>query len=155
MNIRKATINDLETIQDLNLMLFKKEQKEYDEKLNINWTFSEIGTNYYKAKINDSKSIALVAEEKDKIVGYLVGGLCKTYNYRNITLMSELENMFILDDYRSKGIGSELIQKFITWSKEQGAERAHVEASAQNDQAISCYRKNGFEDYTLDLEIKL
>jgi hypothetical protein len=39
--IRQATINDLKDIQSLNLLLFKKEQKEYDITLNTERTYSE------------------------------------------------------------------------------------------------------------------
>ena len=39
LSIRKAHINDLEIIQKLNLQLFEKEHKEYDDLLDLKWTF--------------------------------------------------------------------------------------------------------------------
>ena len=37
--IRKAQIGDLEIVQTLNLKLFEKEYKEYDNLLDLKWTF--------------------------------------------------------------------------------------------------------------------
>ncbi len=155
MEIRKATIDDLQEIQRLNLLLFKKEAKEYDSTLNTDWTFSEPGKKYYTDKIKDKKSLALIAEEKDKIVGYLVGGIRKVHNYRNIKLMTELENMLVLEGYRSKGIGLSLMKEFVKWSEELGVSRIHVEASAANLGAINFYKKNGFKECNLSLELEL
>jgi ribosomal protein S18 acetylase RimI-like enzyme len=155
MIIRKAIINDLKRIQELNYMLFQKEEKEFDDSLNMNWGYSDAGKNYFIGKIKDEKNITFVAEDNAKIVGYLAGGICETQVYRNIKEMTELENMFILDEYRSKGIGSSLMREFVEWSKNKGAERIHVEASALNHQAINFYKKNNFKEYLLDLELKI
>ena len=155
MNIRKATINDLKRIQELNLMLFEKEAKEFNDPLNTDWTFSDKGTSYYTERIKSKEYIALVAEDKDMIVGYLVGGKCETYEYRNINSMAELENMLILEEYRRKGVGTKLVKEFIGWCKENNISRAHVVASAGNQEAIRFYKRNGFEEYSLDLEMTL
>ncbi len=60
--------------------------------------------------------------------------------------------MYILPEYRSQGIGTELMEQFNSWSEEKGADRLRVEATAQNEEAIRFYRENGFDDYALILE---
>lgn len=45
--IRKATIKDLEEVQELNLMLFEKEHTDYDSSLNMQWTTSQSGSSYF------------------------------------------------------------------------------------------------------------
>ena len=66
--------------------------------------------------------------------------------------MQQLKNMFVLEEYRGKGIGTELINKFIEWCKERGTKRIRIVASVQNKKAIELYRKLGFNDYNLILE---
>lgn len=155
MEIRKATIEDLKAIQELNLQLFQKEIAEYDDTLDDKWTFSEIGTQYYHDKIQNNDSIALVAVDNAKTVGYMVGGIRKAKSSRNIDSIAELENMFILDEYRCQGIGSKLVEEFLNWSKKQGVSRVRVIASAQNHRAIDFYKKHGFQEYDIILEGEL
>jgi GNAT superfamily N-acetyltransferase len=111
--IRNATLNDLQKIQELNLKLFEKEHKEYDPLLNMDWTFSEAGTKYYQDRISKNDGCVLVAIIDDKIIGYLCGGLTEAENYRHLPIVAELENTFVLNEFRSKGIGKQLYNKFI------------------------------------------
>lgn len=155
VTIRKATIKDLKKVQELNLKLFEKEHKEYDKFLNLNWTFGAEGTKYFSDRIKNEDGCVFVAELNKEIVGYLCGGLRKSKPYRNPPIMAELENTLVLENHRSKGIGSKLFDAFINWCKTKKVEKIRVEASAQNKLAISFYRKNGFKDYTLVLEADL
>ena len=49
--IREASNKDLSGILRLNLDLFKKEFKEFDKSLNIKWTNSKEGRDYFSKKI--------------------------------------------------------------------------------------------------------
>ena len=52
MNIRKANLNDLDAICDLNNQLFKLEKENYDPTLIENWPLSKEGREYFKAAQN-------------------------------------------------------------------------------------------------------
>lgn len=155
IEVRKAKISDLKDIQKLNLLLFKKEYKEYDKLLDCNWTFSNNGKNYFKEKILKKNNCAMVAIKDKKIVGYLVGGFTKGESYRNLPKVAELENTFVLKEYRNLKMGTKLYQGFIGWCKKNSVKIIKVEATAQNNKAINFYRKNKFKDYTLILEAKI
>jgi len=156
MIIRKATIKDLKSVQELNLLLFEKEISDYNDKtLDDNWTFSETGTKYYENKIIDDDSFVVVAEEDGKIIGYLAGGICENHAYRKPEKMAELENTLVLEQYRGKGIGGKLMDAFADWCNLQKIERIRVSASAPNKKGIVFYKKNGFKEYDIILERKL
>ena len=145
-------MGDLKRIQELNLLLFKKEKKEYDKLLNLSWTFGEKGEEYFKKCLIKKSFCAFVVEDDDEIVGYLAGGICKVESYRNVPKSAELDNMFVLEEYRGKGTGGMLYSAFVKWCKGKKVKMLRVAASAENKQAIGFYRKKGFEDYTLVLE---
>jgi len=67
--------------------------------------------------------------------------------------MAELDNMFVLKEFRGKGIGTKLISSFLDWCKHSKYDRVCVSASAQNTNAIKFYRKFGFKDYVTTLEL--
>ncbi|MDA3836955.1 MAG: GNAT family N-acetyltransferase [Nanoarchaeota archaeon] len=155
VDIRKATINDLVRVQELNLKLFEKEYEEWDSLLDLNWTFSEVGTKYFADRISVDEGFVFVALVNNEIVGYLCGGLTKAEEYRKLPVVAELENTFVLEKFRSSGIGGKMYAKFIEWCKAKNVGKVRVEATAQNELAINFYRNNGFRDYTLVLESDL
>jgi GNAT superfamily N-acetyltransferase len=84
------------------------------------------------------------------IVGYLAGRMQKqhaAYTGRR----SELENMFVKDDYRSSGVGAKLVDAFFEWSRKQGTRYAMVNAFSPNTRAIAFYEKQSFEPYSTTL----
>jgi len=115
VSIEKAGKGHLRAIQNLNLLLFKKEKKDYDNVLNLNWTFGKEGTKYFKEKITKPSSCTLLALANGKVVGYLAGGLVKEKWYD--VKSAELENMFVLKDYRKMGIGLKLYAAFKKWCR--------------------------------------
>ena len=151
LTIRKARENELKMIQDLNHQLFLHDE-EYDPSLNMNWPFEKIGEDYFKDKLDGKRGICLVAEVDGNIVGYLAGGMIEPYSYRTVKKESELENTLVKEEFRGEGIGEELFKEFIKWSKEQGAEKIKVSASANNIGAIKFYQRVGFVPYANELE---
>jgi len=151
--IEVATIDDLKNIQELNLLLFKKEREEFDKTLNCEWPMSEDGEAYFKECITGEEKCAFVARLDDKIVGYLVGRTHKDKVFHRILpLLAGLDNMLVLEEYRGKGIGTRLYQSFKDWSKSKGIGKIQVLASIQNTDGINFYHQNGFVDYDLILE---
>lgn len=156
MIIRKATIKDLKSIQELNLLLFKKEISDFkDVTLDEDWVFSEKGTEYFTKKILEDENIAEVAEDDGKIVGYLVGGMDKDKNTRKPEKVANIENTLVLEKYRGKGIGGKLMDTFIDWCNSKNIERICVCASALNEAGIGFYKKHGFKEYEITLDRKL
>lgn len=151
--IKVATIDNLKDIQELNHQLCIKENKEFDPTINEDYPIQKEGKEYFKERIENG--CALVAEVGNKIVGYLVGGMSEISDYRNVSKMAEAENMYVLEEYRSFGIGGKLFQRFVDWCKIREVERIRVFASAKNTKAIEFYKKEGFETCEIVLERKL
>jgi ribosomal protein S18 acetylase RimI-like enzyme len=151
INIRKASIEDLSKVQELNHKLFELEYKFYDPTLNVGWTYEKVGFDYFKNMIeNEAVFLAVVNNE---IVGYLAGSICPD-SYTKLKLV-ELDNMFILEEYRKYGIGSMLINEFKKYCLNKGVESIKVTASAKNKNAIAFYAKNGFEQWDITLKCEI
>lgn len=150
--IRKADIEDLEDILRLNFDLFKKEEKEYDKSLNLEWTYHE-GKKYFEDRIVKKDGFVKVTEVKGKIIGYICGGISERNFYRKKAKYAELENMLVEENFRGAGIGTKLTKDFINWCKENEVENIAVTASTQNNQGVDFYKNLGFKDYSLTLEM--
>lgn len=152
--IRKAEKKDLEDVLRLNFDLFKKEYREYDKSLSLKWTYG-VGKKYFKDRITKKDGFVEVVENNNKIIGYMCGGMSERLFYRKKARYAELENMIIDKKLRGKGIGKRLTKDFINWCKKNKADYIFVTAFAKNESALNLYRKSGFKDYNLTLEMKL
>lgn len=155
VKIQKATTKNFKELQELCQELVKKEYKEYDRLLDLDWTFGKKGIKYFTDALTKENSCTFIAIVDNKIIGYLVGCITKGENYRILPKLAELDSIFVVKEYQGQGIGSKLYNAFIKWCKSKNVKMTRVEASAQNKQGISFYRKNGFKDYTLTLENKI
>ena len=150
--IRRATLNDLHEIQNLNNLLFKLEKENFDPTLIENWPITEEGKEYFKKLIAESHVI--VASRNNEIVGYLAGSINEKGSYENIQY-GEINNMFIKDSCRGCGVGKLLVNDFKLYCKINGINDLMVTASAKNKNAIEFYRKNGFADFNLTLTMHI
>ena len=152
ITIRKANIEDLQQIQNLNKLLFELEFENYDSTLDTAWPVSEEGTEYFRDAIENG--ITLVAIIDGEIAGYLIGSL-NTQNTYNKYKQAELDNMCILEEYRKLGIGSRLFEEFKAICQENDIKELKVVASYKNINAINFYKKNGFEEADIALKQSL
>lgn len=146
--IRKATLNDLYEIQNLNNMLFRLEKERFDPTLIENWPMSQDGEKYFKSLIEEN--YVVVAIIKDEIVGYLAGSINEKGSYEEIQY-GEVNNMFIKSECRGYGVGKSLINNFKKYCISHGINNLIVTASSKNLNAIEFYRKNGFNDFNVTL----
>lgn len=98
--------------------------------------------------------IAFIALVDDIIVGYLAGSINVQSSYVTKSV-AELENTFILEDYRKYGIGTKLVNEFKKYCLENGMDEIKVTASSKNSNAINFYKKNGFDDFEVTFKMTL
>lgn len=149
MIIRHARKNEVKTLQNLNDEVFIDNYK-YDPDLKRDWAQSEIGKDYFTGILNNPRAICLIAEENNKPVGYIAAAP-KEVSYR-LSKYIEIENMGICPNYRSKGIGSQLIEKCLKLAKEKGYQKAYVNSYFENSKAIKFYENRGFKKIDISLE---
>ena len=63
--------------------------------------------------------------------------------------------MFVLEQYRSRGVGSQLVDDFKKWSREKGAQRILVVAYVTNEKAVNFYQRDGFFPESTMLEANI
>ena len=151
IKIRNANIDDLKTILDFNKALFEYETA-FNTQFDAKWSHSKAGITYFTNVINGINGYSLVAEIDETVVGYVAVSI---YNltFRTTNPIGELDNVYIDKSYRRKGVGQELIKGAIQKAKEKGVMRLRVEAAIQNEKAITFYRKCGFKDFDIVLEM--
>lgn len=148
MKIRRAKKEDMKDIQDLRYLLAKYEK---DLGLNIavpEWGYTEVGEKDFNYFLN--QQYIYVAEEDGKIVGFITGEVLKKKAWYNVQL-GTVNNIFVLEEYRDKGIGKELMKTMMKTLKKDGITNIELYTYANNSKAIKFYEKLGFEKCNIQM----
>jgi GNAT superfamily N-acetyltransferase len=105
----------------------------------------------YRSLIAADWAVCLVAVHDGDVVGYLSGGRKDSPKWRPVEA-TEIHALYLKEAFRSQGIGTRLIDAFVRWSKQRGAEVVEVGAFAANTRAVAFYERAGFRPTLVHLE---
>ncbi|MGG4043280.1 GNAT family N-acetyltransferase [Bacillus smithii] len=150
VDIRKATIQDLEEIVRLRLELFKElgeVRSEQEEALVITAT-----KEYLEEALTNNEFISYLALLNDHVISVSGMVLFKRPPYlENLKgLEAYILNMYTIPQYRGKGIARSLLEKLIEECKKTGVRRIWLHAS---DDGKPLYTKMGFTFHHGEMEL--
>lgn len=154
ITIRRATIEDLRDVQQLGYELLKYEHDNWDESLDLQWPFSEVGeTNYRKAIL---ERVTLLVEDDGKIAGFLIGSIQKpAEGAARKTITAQLNNIYVREEWRRQELGRKLAEEFKTVCDTEGVEQINVTVNSQNTDAIAFYERVGFVPSRIFMSMKI
>lgn len=148
INIRTARKDEVKDLQDLDDGIFIGSPK-YDNDFDTNWAQTK-GKAYFTDLLNNPEACCLIAEEDGEKIGY-IAAVPKSISYRKSKYI-EIENIGVALEYRSKGIGTLLIDECLKWAKSKGFQKAYVNAYFHDTKAVEFYKRNNFSEIDLCLE---
>jgi len=130
IHICKAVDNDFEAIysfiNELEGQVFNREKQ------------AEI----FHQVIQHPNNIYLVAFDEDTPIGFIS---CHAQNLLHHSgLIGEIQEMFVVEKYRSFGVGKSLIENLILESKQKGFLQLEVTSSKRREKAHEFYLREGF-----------
>lgn len=153
MTIRKSISSD----KDQLLVLFKK----FDEYLNK--LFSEEFLLYTRYKdqektfsevldlwLNNLEYFVYVADENHQLIGYICGTV-KNKPLRVLDKEGSIEEWFVEEKWRGKGIGKQLYEELIKEFRIACCTHLGLRSYTANNSTINVYRKMGFIDSELTM----
>lgn len=152
---RKATLQDLDKIVELNDILVKKDAAEFDPTIDPEWSLRD-GPEYFRNKIQSADSFVEVCEVGSEVAGYFCGSLAQPLPYQRKDLVyAEPENSLIISEFRNAKLGSVFMQNFEKWCVERNVDILTSAISSANAQSLAFHSKNGFQPYVTLLQKKL
>ncbi len=70
----------------------------------------------------------------------------------NSQRVAEVDSIYVREEYRSLGIGDQLMKRSLEWMDEKGAKRKKILVTAGNQDALSFYQRYGFKPRRVILE---
>lgn len=130
--------------------IFSKELIEFEAYKNIEKVMKNAARQY----VHNKKYLTLVAEEDEKLVGYICGNI-KSKPHKIFDKEGYIEDWFVEEEYRNKKIGKTLFNALINEFKKMNCSHITTDAYAINKHAIGIYHKMGFIDFVLKMIKKL
>jgi GNAT superfamily N-acetyltransferase len=127
--------------------LFAEDGGSHDPFMDTGWPARE-GTAYYADLVEDPDCLCLLARDG---AGHLIGRLRRPGPLRPGAVTAVLESMRVAPDRRRTGVGGALVDAFLAWAREHGANETTVQAYAQNAGALAFYEARGFRPFLVTL----
>lgn len=108
---------------------------------------------YRKTKIDEAYAIKITAEEEGKVLGW--GYLYILINDRHEEPYGFIENVYVEQEFRSRGIGSELIKMIIQEAKDRGCYKLVGNSRTFKTKVHEFYEKLGFMKFGFEFRMNL
>lgn len=145
IEIRKASLSNLETIQYISKQTFTETFSEINTPENMEKYLQEnFNTAQLTLEINNPDSPFYIAFCDNEPVGYLKlnRGNAQTETIKDETI--EIQRIYVLNAFHGKKIGQLLLDQAINVAKEYHADYIWLGVWEENHRALQFYGKNGF-----------
>ena len=145
IEIRKATLSDLETIQKISIQTFIETFAAVNSPENIaNYIKDSLNTEQLTTELNNVNSQFYIAYSDAEAVGYMKinFGDAQTETINGNTL--EVQRIYVLQSFHGKNIGQLLLDEVKKIAKNTGVDFIWLGVWEENHRALRFYTKNGF-----------
>jgi len=125
ITIQRATINDLETLYQIERECF---------------TIEAFSKEHIAYLLQNPNTISLVAQTNGEIVGFIVGLIHR----QNKMITGRVYTIDVASKHRRKGVGLKLLDELERIFIKNGVEISYLEARTDNIAALELYRKRGY-----------
>jgi len=132
LQIRPAKESDIQ-----HLVMLEKEC--FDAYYYSHYQFGELDFYGY---LQMTGAILMVATCRLSLIGYAAGSV----RAARPELVAQLDSIAVSPRFRSKGVGSQLLRRFIKEAKNQACKRVLLQAATDNDNGIAFFSRRGFQE---------
>jgi ribosomal-protein-alanine N-acetyltransferase len=97
--------------------------------------------NMFLQEMENPFSYCFVLKIEDRSKQRVIGFVC----FRNVAEESDLLNICVHSDYRQLGVGRELMQFYVEFSRRRGIKTFHLEVRSSNHSAIHLYQMFSYQ----------
>lgn len=154
MIIRKAKIKDIPQTSKLGYKLNQYHAK-FDRYYLQSKNALKIFKDFHRKSIYSPKSLFLVAEDNNKIVGYAIGKIDSRPKVYKVNRMGFILAIYVKREYRRQGISKKFIEKIFAWFKLKKIKYVELHVHGKNDPAVKTWMRYKFKTFLLHQRLKL
>lgn len=116
---------------------------------------SEKWAKFAKESLAKGKSLLLIAKTENITHGYLLANISAEYLFDVSERFCVISDLFVLPEFRRKGIGRKLVLECLERIKEKGFTSVRLNVLPENEAATKLYGKLGFRIFMYGMIIDL
>lgn len=147
MLIRQACLSDTPQITSLGRELLNLHFGFDSVYYQLEENFADSFSNWVKNQIDTSHYFLLVAEENNKIIGFISGFLKSLYPWFHTKAVGHISYLIVKPESRQKGIARLLEEAARQWFKEKNVSYVEVYVDEQNSVAQKTWHSLGFSPF--------
>ncbi|MGE7602326.1 GNAT family N-acetyltransferase [Peribacillus sp. NPDC097675] len=133
MFVQKATLNELHSLSEL----FDLYRVFYEQPSNL-----EGANEFLRERLRNEESVVFIALDEENSLGFVQ--LYPSFSSIGMQRTWILNDLFVKESARKKGLGEKLLQAAITFAEETGAKGVSLETGKENAKAQRLYERFGF-----------
>ena len=148
VTIRDATEDDLPEVVNLWGMLASHHESISDD-FKLAWDSKRKWAQYLEHKFSEISTKLIVAEEKEKLVGFMLCLLSPNQPVFKERKIGVIADVYVLESLRRKGLANKMLEVAITWFRKNKVRSVQLAVAHANLEARAVWRSLGFEPYML------
>ena len=154
MEIRQATLDDLEAIAELRLRA-KACEREYSTSLRPIEDCRDRYLSYLRNDLTRDGRAVFVAFEGGEPVGIITGRIHTTLLIRVHRKQGHMSSLYVAPEHRKQGAAVGLVEALLGWFRERGVLEIRLAVHSGNEAAKKLLRALGFEEYAVEMTRRL
>jgi ribosomal protein S18 acetylase RimI-like enzyme len=148
IEIRKATLSDLEAIQKISTQTFIETFADVNTPENIaNYITDSFNSEQLTTELNNANSQFYLATADNEILGYLKVNFGDAQTEMINKNALEVHRIYVSQAFHGKNVGQLLIDKVKEIAQQTGVDNIWLGVWEENHRALRFYTKNGFVEF--------
>jgi ribosomal protein S18 acetylase RimI-like enzyme len=148
IEIRKATLSDLEAIQKISTQTFIETFADVNTPENIaNYITDSFNSEQLTTELNNANSQFYLATADNEILGYLKVNFGDAQTEMINQNALEVHRIYVSQAFHGKNVGQLLIDKVKEIAQQTGVDNIWLGVWEENHRALRFYTKNGFVEF--------
>lgn len=110
---------------------------------------------FFSKQLQSENFFAVIAQVGDDVIGYVAAFVMERPPIHLHRKLGFIEGLFVKPEFRRKGIGRGLCEKALSMLQEYKIALVHLTVASKNPDATKFWRKLGFEDLMVRMELGL
>ncbi len=107
--------------------------------------YSRYDNDSFERVVHNPNNFVYIAEDKGNLIGFASFSIRDVIRYAKP--IAELDELLVLEEYRKKGVGKQLMEKVETKAKERNCYRLFIESHYDHKAAHKFYESLGYTNY--------
>ncbi len=155
MELRSAKVSDVPGVLPMVAKIAALHEQWDSAKFGYEPNPENMYRNWLAGRVDDARSVFLVAEREERLVGFLVATVETEIPIYRLKEFGFIHDIWVDPSYRNEGVGRQLVMLAIEKFRDMGVRQVRGDTAAANDAARGLLQSCGLRPSTTEMLIEI